>query len=79
MLTSSIICWRHQFLSNKEISKKPEKSIKIANINGENLLNDKRNFNEIFNEIGGSQKKAGSQPLSRKHISGKTTGKGGSN
>ena len=60
--------------------KKNEKSIKIVNINGENLLNDNfRNFNEIFNEIYGSQKEAESQPLSRKHISGKTTGKGGSN
>ena len=61
------------------MSKKSEKSIKIVNTEGENLLNDLRNFKELFrkdvayDKIKG-HKKAGFHPLSRKHIFGKTTG-----
>ena len=51
MLTSSVISWWHYFLCNKEMSKNPKnwwKLIKIANIDRNNLLNDLRNFKEIF-------------------------------
>ena len=37
MLTSFVICWCHFFLSNKEMSKKSKKMIKIVNVDGENL------------------------------------------
>ena len=37
MLTSSVICWHHEFLCNKKLSKNPKKSMKIINIDGENL------------------------------------------
>ena len=56
--------------------------MKIVNIEGENLLNDLRNFNELFGRNVAydsikSHKKLGFHTLSRKHISGKTTGGGG--
>ena len=37
MVTSSVICWHDQFLCNNKLSKNPKKSMKIVNIDGENL------------------------------------------
>ena len=55
--------------------------MKIVNIKGENLQNDMRNFNEIFRKYVVYDyiikvTKKHSHTLSRKHIFGKTTGKG---
>ena len=57
----------------------PKKSIKIADIDGENLLNVSGNFNEIFRKDVNydnikSHKKTGLHPVSRTCIFGKTTG-----
>ena len=55
--------------------------MKMNNIDGENLLNDWRNFNEIFrkdvtyDDIK-SHKKPRLHPLSRRYIFGKTTEEG---
>ena len=53
--------------------------MKIVNIDGENLLNDQRNFNEILRKDATydnvrSHKKAELHPVTRRYIFRKTTG-----
>ena len=63
------------------MSKNPKESLKIVNIEGENLLNDLRIFNEVFRKhLPYDNIKSHGKPrfylLSRKHIFGKGIGRG---
>ena len=81
-------CWHHllyagviSFLARRKCEKS-KKSIKIFNIERENLLNDLRNLNEIFRNdqliiMLKVTKNGVSLSLSRKHIFGETTWGGG--
>ena len=76
MLVSSIICWRHYFFCNKEISKNKktiDENSKYRQRKSSYLLNDGRNLDEIFRkdvtyENIKSQKKAGLHILSPENV-----------